>query len=654
MFLKGIFKSYRVTVAALFVAAVTAGITFRYNIPLACVELAAVCILLLLGYFHIFRKFRQLHTQVDALNDILTFDKRDNEKIEGFPMPVALCSSDGEILWFNNAFESVLIDECALTEDNMNEYLQFSLLTQELLPQSLEADVNGNFFTVYPQKLDGEVYVLYFAQDTALKNFRNAYLKSRPAVLLINIDSLDNTEDTYSHIDYSTIHADIDRIISAWLASNHCVFRRYSDGRYFALTEYENLEHMAEKRFDLLDLVRNYRYEGQDSGITLSVGIGREPTFGTCENSARQALDMARGRGGDQVAIKVGDSFEFFGGISARKEKRGKIKSRTVATALCEMIEKADQVLLMGHAFSDFDCVGSQIGVAAIAAACGIKTAIVVNDETTLAGPLIENCKHDGLGGLFISREEALARLTENTLLVVTDILRPNNVESKELLNNAAKIAVIDHHRMPVDRIEQPALLFHDPNASSASEMVTELIQYAPCKPKLSPVQAEALLAGIILDTKNFSMRVGVRTFEAAAFLRDRKSDTVRVKKLFAYSEEENLTVNKIVLSAKICDSYAVAFTDHQAADMRKLCSQAADDLLDIKGVEASFVAYKQGNGVGISARSLGSVNVHLIMEKLGGGGHQSMAGAQLRDTAPKDAMLMLSRAIQEYFSTNV
>ncbi len=652
MALKGIIKSNIITIAALFLAAVAVGVTFFFEPVLAVAELVIVIVLSVIAAVRVFRQFNKLKNHVTTLNNTLSV-KEDGNTANDFPIPVVLCNAKGELLWYNTAFDNTIVLSCDYNYTQIGECLDFDKLKKNDTHEPIEADVQGHYFSVYSSVLADDLYALYFIEDTSLKNFRNAYLKTRPAVLLINVDSLENTEDTYSHIDYSAISSDIDRLISAWLAKYNCVFRRFSDGKYLVLTEYENLDRMVASRFDLLDVVRNYRYEGKDSSITLSVGIGREENFRSCERSARAALDMARGRGGDQVAIKIGDSYEFFGGISAKKDKRGKVKSRSVAAALSEMIEKADNCIIMGHYFSDFDCIGAAVGVAAICDSLGIESYIVVNRQTTLAMQLIENCENNGMQGSFISAEDALERITENSVLVVTDILRASNVDAPALLEKTKNIVLIDHHRMPVDRIATPALLFHEPFASSACEMVTELIQYAPSKPKLTTAQAEALMAGIILDTKNFSFRVGVRTFEAAAFLRDRKTDTVRVKKMFAYSEDENLIVNKIVLSAKIYDSCAVAYTDIQNESIRKLCSQAADNMLDIKGVDASFVVYQQKDSIGISARSLGYVNVQLIMETLGGGGHQSMAGAQIRDKSPQEAMQLLSDAIQQYFNAN-
>ncbi len=653
--LKGVLKSYSATIVAIFIAAVSAGITLHYNTVLGAVELVIVFVLLVYGYLRIFRNFRRLSQQVSALNASMRLDENERKQFESYPFAVVLCDRSGNVVWYNHKYNELVIEKCDFDQPDIMDCLDVSnLFETENLPYSVDADIKGTYFTVMPVRHDEELMALYFVEDTQLKCFRMAYMKTRPVALMINIDSLEHTEDTYSHIDFSTIYAEINKIISSWLDANHCVFRRYSDERYFALTEYDNFSKMTAKRFDLLDLVRNYRYDGQDSGITLSVGIGMEPTVRECENSARQALDMARGRGGDQVAIKKDDNFEFFGGIGAKKDKRGKIKSRTVAAALCEIIEKSDHVLLMGHSFSDFDAIGSCIGLTAICESVGVKANIVVNFETTLAMPLIELCEQNGMKGLFVNTEAGMSLITDNTLLIVSDIMRPNNVESRELLDVVKSVVVIDHHRMAVDKIADPVLLFHEPYASSSSEMVVELIQYAPSKPKLLPIQAESLMAGIILDTKNFSFRVGVRTFEAAAFLREKKTDTVRVKKLFALTEEEKSIVNKILLSAKICDNYAVAFAENKDSDIRKLSSCAADEMLDIKGVEASFVVYPQGSGMAVSARSLGTINVQLIMEKLGGGGHQSMAGAQLKDTTAQQAMEQLSQAIQYYFNSEV
>ncbi|MBQ6117876.1 MAG: DHH family phosphoesterase, partial [Clostridia bacterium] len=554
--------------------------------------------------------------------------------------------NSGNIIWFNTAFDAVAADFPEARCAGIAEYIGSRFDFADESGAAFEVAGASRFYTVYPSRVDENAVVFYFVDDTALKLIRAEFSVTRPVVLLINIDSLEQTEDNLAHADFYSLISDVDRLITGWLVSHNCVFRKYSDGKFIAVTECRNLDEMMAKNFNLLDTVRGYRHESGEVDITLSVGVGKEENFAMCEASARQALDMARGRGGDQVAVKVGDSYEFFGGITNRKEKRGKVKSRIVAAALNDYIENASAVFIMGHAYSDFDCLGAAVGVAAIARACGKPAYVIVNRKTTLAMPLVKMIEDAGAPVSFLAPEKAADIVTDNALLVITDTMRKNLVEAPALLSRELRTVIIDHHRMTVDHIENAALLFHEPYASSACEMVTELVQYAPSKPKLKQAEAQALLSGILLDTKDFSLRVGVRTFEAAAFLRDRKTDTVAVKKLFAGSIEENVSVSKIMAAATFYKNYCIAVAPEEVPDMRLICSKAADELLNIENVDASFVVYENSGSVSISARSFGKINVQLIMEALGGGGHQSMAACQLADVSTGEAAEKLREAI--------
>jgi len=494
---------------------------------------------------------------------------------------------------------------------------------------------------------------LYFTDDTALKEIRKKYNMSRPAVLLVNVDSLEQAEDLMPHEDYYALGADIDRLVTKWFVEYNCVFRKFTDGRFFAITEYVNLQAMIQNRFGIIDKVRAEHFGPDEAEITLSIGVGHSLDFKECEDNAREALDMARGRGGDQVAVKTNDGYEFFGGISSGKEKRGKIKSRVFAAALDEYIENSERVLIMGHCFSDFDCIGAAAGVVAIARAKGKNAHIVVNKQKTMSLSLI-NMLETGSGAIsFISPEKALDEAGVNTLLVIVDTMRVKLVEEPQLLEKGLKTVVIDHHRLAVDHIEGRTYELLEPHSSSACEMVTELVQYSPSKPKLTQNQAQALLAGIMLDTKDFTLRVGVRTFDAASFLRANKADTVAVRKLFAGTAEDNIQVNNIVNSAVYYDRYAVSVSGVTGASARLVCSKAADELLSIENVDASFVISSFGPGtINISARSYGRINVQLIMEKLGGGGHHSMAAAQLTDISAQDAFSLLKKTVDEYIKS--
>jgi c-di-AMP phosphodiesterase-like protein len=346
---------------------------------------------------------------------------------------------------------------------------------------------------------------------------------------------------------------------------------------------------------------------------------------------------MALGRGGDQVAIKQGETYSFFGGTSKGTEKRDKVRTRVIASTLSDHIKESDQVIIMGHKYSDLDSLGASVGLwSAILKGQNRKASIVIDRESTLAGVLIETMEASGNMDMFINENEALNIITEKTLLIIVDTQCEDFIESQKLFKAAKKIVVIDHHRMMVGRIKNAVVFYHEPCASSASEMVTELIQYLG--DTLSKLDSEALLAGIMLDTKTFISKTGVRTFEAAAFLKRKDADTMQAKKFFAHSMDTYKEKYRLISSASIFDGYAVATADDSYSNIRLVAAQAADELLDIKGVRSSFVLYPFDGGVSISARSLGDINVQLVMEQLGGGGHQTMAGAQIKDCGIEEA----------------
>lgn len=370
-------------------------------------------------------------------------------------------------------------------------------------------------------------------------------------------------------------------------------------------------------------------------------------------NSAKQALDMAQSRGGDQVAVKHEVQYKFYGGVSAGHEKKNKAKTRLIAKTIAEIIRESENVVIMGHRFSDFDAFGSAVGIYSIANHFGKKTNIVLNKKNSLAMPLVERFEAHYGNEVIVQPDKAGALVNENTLLVVVDTHKQDVTEMPELIDKTEKIMVIDHHRKSVGFIENTVMFYHMPNSSSASEMVAELVQYVDSKPIINQFDALALFAGILLDTRNFIIRAGVRTFEAAAYLRSRGANTVETKKLFSNDMEIFRKRNTIIDSAIEYRGCAISFFDEKDDNMRLITSQAADEMLNIEGVKASFVLYASGSGVNISARSYGEMNVQLIMEAMGGGGHQTMSACQLLDVSFEEAQKQLEAAIDDFIENN-
>ena len=451
------------------------------------------------------------------------------------------------------------------------------------------------------------------------------------------------------------INSEVETTLNNWAHSMGGFLQKSAGGsRFLLLTDEKNIMEAKKKRFEVLDHIRNIK-TADNRSATISVGIGRGASnFAESELWARQALDMALGRGGDQVAIKQeSDDYEFFGGLSKGVEKRDKVRTRVIAASLSDHIKASDVVLVMGHKYSDLDAIGSAIGMWSAAAKGLKKTAyVVVNRSQTLASSLIESTAgYPGRrrpGNFYSAVAEAITLVTPKTLLIVTDTHSPDFVESQDLLSAVNRVVVIDDHRMMVKHITNAIVFYHEPYASSASEMVAELVQYIGNN-TLGRVEAEALMAGIMRCTSGAAvMKCGVRTFEAASYLRRRGADTVQVKRLFSDTIDTYKAKFRLVSAAEVYGNCAIACAQEETDNIRVVAAQAADELLAIQGVVVSFVVFPSGDHVNISARSLGDVNVQLIMEALGGGGHLTMAGTQLSDISVKEAKARLLEVLKE------
>ncbi|MCD7774222.1 MAG: DHH family phosphoesterase [Clostridiales bacterium] len=601
------------------------------------------------------RNYGDLKRTVSMVNSYIV--SKDEDRISSIPLPFVICSESGGIIWYNKLFESEVIGDKELTFRQIRNFVPADKLKSDSHTSSFNANYNGRRYTVYISKSFNDAadeYVLYFIDDTYYKNTADEYKASKPAVMLISIDAMDEVSSMVSQNEYTTLVSDDERMINSWFTHYMCIFRKLSEGRYIVIAEYNTFEEMKKDKFNILDRVREHHIEGLSTAMTVSVGIGTGMNLSSCEAAARRSLDMAKGRGGDQVVINDNENYEFFGGVASGVESRNQVQSRIVAASVEELIKHASSVLIMGHKNSDLDALGSAIGLSEAVRRLGIPVRVVVDEKNTMAKPLLDYYRSEYDENLFISPEKAENELEDESLVIVTDVMRPSFSDAPELLKRAERIVVIDHHRMSVDHISNSTIFYHEPNSSSASEMVAELIRYMPSKPKLSKYAAEGLLSGIYLDTKNFTLKAGVRTFEAAAYLKDRGADTITVRKLFSATSEENSMVSEIVNSAVIRGKFAFAKTYRNEPVIRLASSKAADDLLNIEDVDASFVIFPAGGGnSAISARSYGRVNVQIIMEHLGGGGHQTMAAAQFKDTSVDEAEKLLQKAVDDFLERN-
>ncbi len=610
-------------------------IWFCVEITVATLMLAVVVVLSSRFYFHIWAGMR-------VARKILSADEEDN--LNNLGLSVCITGAGGDIIWSNNQFIKTLNGGESPIGLSVLPFIHPRTLRQMNGEIGINVKPNDKEFTVYCLKKN-DFNIMYFVDDGYYKMIEREYREKKAVIALISFDNKEEILRDASGGDESRITAEVETVLRDWASVKMGgLFRALSGGRYMLITDEGHMALACRRKFEILDKVHSIKgMNNMSCTVSIGAGIGASSTVQS-EEWARKALDMALGRGGDQVALlSQGEKYEFFGGLSGGVEKQDKVRTRVIAEQIAECIKKSDRVFIMGHRNSDLDAIGAAVGMWAAASRGMNKPAkIIVNRAQTMAKSLIDAVdKSPSHNGIFVSPVDAVSDITKNTLLIVVDTHSAPFVESPECLEKAKNIIVIDHHRMMVTRINNSAIFYHESYASSASEMVAELVQYMD-NVKINSVEATALLAGIMLDTKNFIMKTGVRTFEASAYLRRKGANTVEVKKLFANSLSLNKEKALLVGSAEIYRGCAISYTETTTGDTRTAAAQAADELLELQGVLASFVLFKVGNEVNISGRSLGDVNVQIILEEFGGGGHFTMAGAQLKDITVEEARLAL------------
>ena len=510
--------------------------------------------------------------------------------------------------------------------------------------------------TILPEEdtKTGIVMGMIYLQDlTELLQVRDEYIRSRPMLSIVLVDNYDELTNNLPDATISGLNAQINTRVSEWADNYSGLLRRLERNRFLLLFEAKELAGMAEDKFSLLESMREVT---NPAGIaaTVSIGIGKDGVdFREDYDFAALSIEMALSRGGDQTVIKDRYDFTFFGGRNKHTERRTKVKSRVMASSLSELITQSSRIFIMGHKMADLDALGAA-GICCLCRKRGKKANIVIDPEANAAQALLALLRQmPEYDGCFITGQDALLEADAKSLLVVVDTNRPDQVECKPLLESLRRVVVIDHHRRAADYIEQPVLNLHEPFASSASELVTELLQYSLDASDIPANEAAALLAGIVLDTKNFGVRTTSRTFEAAAFLRRIGADTVEVKKLFQNDLPSTVARYRIIQSARLYrDKIAIAALDYTAT--RTIAAQAADELLNISGIETSFVLYPQDGQVIISARSIGEANVQVILEPLGGGGNAATAGAQVKQATVPQTLDRLLQSIDRYFDQSI
>ncbi len=631
-----IFLLWTVTSSALFCLLLLPYLLYNQTIYLITISVVAVFVLLMVYIYFAIKKrrykiFRGIAKQLDPEN---------KEMLDSFPIPTVFCDNNGVVVWYNALFRNqVLLKSDILGEDIKNRFSKLFSDDSEILETSLT--YMGKHYRVFKSGITTPMGLLssyYFIDNTILEEIATRYADTKACVGYIYIDNYDELTENLRDSERAQIAAQIENTLETLNSYQNAFIIRLRRDRYIIVLEDQHLQKLIESEFQILADVKRV-VEIEDMPLTLSIGIGRDgENLPQNATMARQALDMALGRGGDQAVVKTLNNYQFFGGLSQSAEKRTKVKTRIVSAALYELIENSSNVLIMGHKFSDLDSVGSAVGLMGAIFSMGKKVEIVIDYQSSLAKQLVDRMEENEIyKGAFISPFDAQGKIGENTLLIVTDVHVPHLVENADIYKNCNEVVVIDHHRKMVGHINDAVIFYHEPYASSASEMVTELIQYFGEKVKIKKDVAEALLSGIMLDTKNFVIKTGVRTFEAAAYLRKQGADTVSVRKLFATSLDSYQTKANLVATAAIIKGCAVVVADGKNPDVSVSSAMAADELLTISGVDASFVLYETEGFIKISARSLGAINVQTIMEELGGGGHHTQAGANVADSTVEE-----------------
>ena len=618
---------------------------------------AAVLLLLLAGYqWANARRRHAISEYVQTTNEMLR-KSADSE----VPFPVALIQlNEDELLWHNKAFAELTKVKDTLSAQLITDILPgFSTewLTSGKTACPEELRYHGRRFrvtgSILPNKdaKSGVVMGMIYLQDlTELLQVRDEYIRSRPMVCIVLVDNYDELTNNLQEAEISGLNADINKRIDEWSAQYNGLLRRLERNRFLVLFEAKDLSAMADAKFSLLETMREV---ANPAGVaaTVSIGIGKDGVdFRENYSFAALSIEMALSRGGDQAVIKDRYDFTFFGGRNKATERRTTVKSRVMASSLAELITQSSRIFVMGHKMADLDAIGAAAGICCLCRQKGKKANIVLDPERNAAESILNVLREmPEYADCFLSGQDALLAADAKSLLVVVDTNRPDQVECKPLLESIRRVVVIDHHRRAADYIEQPVLNLHEPYASSASELVTELLQYSLDASAITAGEAAALLAGIVLDTKNFGGRASSRTFEAAAFLRRNGADPMQIKKLFQNDLSSTVARYKIIQNARLYrNKIAIAALDYTAS--RTTAAQAADELLNISGIEASFVLYPQEDQTIISARSIGEANVQVILEPLGGGGNAATAGAQVRGKNVTATLDELLKSIDKFF----
>ena len=622
---------------------------------LAAVE--GIIVLLLFVSYKIMRKTRhnQLLRYIQELPDSLESVSHGKN-----PFPtVVVRLADGGIIWVNNAFVKITDYPDSMTEQYLPDIIpgfQTDWLVDRKTEAPYDVTISGRRYRVYGTSVRAEdtsrtmLGILYFTDLTQLYQIRDEYVRSRPVVSIILVDNYEELTKNLSENGISALNAKLGDTITQWTDNYHGLLRRLERNRFLFIFEKHDLNRAIEDKFSLLE---NIHQIVNPSGLAASVSIGlgvNAENFEEAYNFAALGIEMALSRGGDQAVIKDRFNFSFYGGRNTEADYSSKVRSRVTAGSMMELIGQASHVYIMGHKNADLDALGAAMGISCMCRKKGKKASIVIDLEHNACKKLIDEIVQvPEYTDIFVSGQDALLSCDNHSILIVVDTNRPDQVEYRPLLEAISKVCVVDHHRRAADYIESVVVNLHETYASSASELVTELLQYAVEKNDVLPIEAKSLMAGLCLDTKFFNVRSGERTFEAAAALRRMGADPTEVKLLLQNDFQDTMAKYQIIKSARLYRQ-EIAIAALNSTTTRVLAAQAADELLNISGISTSFVLYPDEETVYISARSIGSANVQVILEALGGGGNAATAGAQIKNSTVKDVLDKLVASIDSFY----
>lgn len=619
-------------------------------------------LIIIYSYWTNSKRNAELSRQIQNLT--MTMDGTAKKSLINSPFPLIIIETTGNIIWKSSKFvyEFANIDINNYLIDILEEIKEDIEAQQDKKQKTItkKVQIGNKIYSVLGEYIRSKqndkseyITILYFLDITQIMKEKKKYEDSRTCVGIL---MLDNYEEIIQRIDVENrpqVIAEIEKVIYDWAASSGGIVVKNDRNTFVYVFEYKYLKEIKENKFDILDQIKEINVEaGIQLTLSIAISIDGDTNYDKYK-TALESMDIVLGRGGDQAVVKENGKYIFFGGRTEEVEKRTKVKARTVAHALENLIKESDNILIMGHSNGDIDSMGSSLGIYRLAKTLEKETNIVNNTYGMTLSKFIEELeKDDEYKDVIIGKNEALNKATNKTLLIVTDTHKQNYVEVPELLDKVGQIVIIDHHRRSTDYIENATLTFQEVYASSAAELVTEILQYTDVKIKLKPIEVEGLYGGIMVDTKNFTFKTGVRTFEAAAYLRKCGVDIIKVKKWFQSDLNSYNEIANIVKNAEMYDnSIAIAMYDKEDKDANLICAKAADELLTISDITASFVLGNVGDKVCISGRAIGDVNVQLILEKLGGGGHITLAGAQVEGMTLEEVKQELINRINEYFS---